>query len=79
MLTKIISKTKYPYFERDIAIKEWLTRHPDIEDDDWVAIDDCLCADEKHMILINPSCGLHIDDANKVLDFFKCQFMLFYM
>ena len=52
------ANTRYPDIPRDAAIKEWLARHDEVED--WCAIDDCLCADEAHMVLIDPDAGLHV-------------------
>ena len=54
--------TRYPDLPRDVAIKEWLARHDDVED--WCAIDDCLCADDEHMVLVDPDAGVHVGHLN---------------
>lgn len=54
--------TRYPDIARDLAVKEWLARHDEVED--WCALDDVLCADEDHMVLVDPDAGLHVGHLN---------------
>jgi hypothetical protein len=56
------ANTLYPNIPRDVAIKEWLARHDEV--DDWCAIDDCLCADDEHMVLVDPDAGVHVGHLN---------------
>ena len=55
--------TKYPDISRDLAVKEWLARHPEVEA--WVAIDDVECAEKPNMILVDPDAGLHVGHLNQ--------------
>ena len=71
------ANTLYPDIPRDIAIKEWLARHDEAQD--WVAIDDCLCADEDHMVLVDPDAGVHIghlNDAARILGAAPCLILM---
>jgi len=55
--------TLYPDIPRDLAVKEWLARHDEVEA--WVAIDDVECADAPNMILVDPDAGLHVGHLNQ--------------
>jgi len=57
--------TKYPGIPRDLAIKEWLGRHDELEE--WLALDDVRCADDEHMILVDPDAGLHVGHLNDAI------------
>jgi len=49
--------TRYPDLARNLAIKEWLAQHDEVEE--WVAVDDCQCAEAPNMVLVDPDCGIH--------------------
>jgi hypothetical protein len=69
--------TLYPSIPRDVAIKEWLARHDEVEA--WVAIDDVLCADPEHMILVDPDAGVHVghlNDAVRILGGKPCLILM---
>lgn len=57
--------TAYPDLPRDVAVKEWLTRHPEVTA--WVALDDVRCADDEHMVLVDPDAGLHLGHLNDAI------------
>lgn len=58
-------KTKYPDLARDIAVKEWLHRHPEVTN--WVAIDDVKFTDSENLIWVDPDAGLHVGHLNKAI------------
>ena len=60
-------KTKYPNIPRDEAIQDWLSRHEEVGNL-WAAIDDALCADDFHMIWVDPEAGVHIGHLNKAIE-----------
>lgn len=57
--------TNYPDIARDLAVKEWLARHPEVRE--WVALDDVRCADDDHMILVDGDAGLHVGHLNDAI------------
>lgn len=58
-------KTKYPDLPRDLAVKEWLHRHPEVTQ--WVALDDVKFIDNENLVLVDPDAGLHIGHLNQVI------------
>lgn len=58
-------RTSYPWKPRDVAVTEWLERHPEIEQ--WVAFDDAAFTDDERLILVDQEAGLHLGHVNKAL------------
>lgn len=58
--------TKYPDIERDLAVKEWLHRHPEVTD--WVALDDARFTEDDRLIWVDPDAGLHLGHLNEAID-----------
>jgi hypothetical protein len=68
-------KTKYPQIARDLAVLEWLSRHPEVED--WIAFDDVKFTDKDNLIWIDPDAGLHLTHLNVALNRWGCaQFLV---
>lgn len=68
-------KTKYPQIARDLAVLEWLSRHPEVED--WIAFDDVRFTDKDNLIWIDPDAGLHLGHLNTALGRWGCtQFLI---
>lgn len=59
-------KTRYPSLARDLAVKDWLFRHPEVEH--WIAFDDVRFTDEPNLIWIDAVAGLHIGHLNQAID-----------
>jgi hypothetical protein len=51
-------RTLYPRLDRDKAVQEWLSRHLEVCED-YLCLDDVLCAEPDHMVLVDPDAGLH--------------------
>jgi hypothetical protein len=58
--------TKYPQIDRGLAVKEWLARHPEVED--WVALDDVRFTDDERLIFIDSDAGVHLGHLNMAID-----------
>lgn len=58
--------TKYPQIERDLAVKEWLARHPEVTD--WVALDDVKFTEDERLIWVDPDGGLHLGHLNAAIE-----------
>jgi hypothetical protein len=58
--------TIYPSIARDLAVTEWLHRHPEVED--WIAFDDTRFTDAENLIWVDPDAGLHLKHLNVALD-----------
>lgn len=68
-------KTIYPQIDRDLAVGEWLNRHPEVED--WIAFDDVRFTDKDNLIWVDPDAGLHLGHMNAALDRWNCtQFLV---
>lgn len=59
-------QTKYPGLERDLAVKEWLDRHPEVTR--WVALDDIQFTDDERLIWVDPDAGLHLWHLNTAIE-----------
>lgn len=59
-------KTYYPQYPRDLAVKDWLRRHPDVTD--WVALDDVRFTEDERLIWIDPDAGLHLGHLNRAVE-----------
>lgn len=57
--------TKYPGIERDLAVKEWLHRHPEVTD--WIALDDVKFTDDARLIWVDPDAGVHLGHLNEAI------------
>lgn len=55
--------TRYPDIPRDLAVKEWLKRHPEALD--WIALDDTKFTDAENLIWVDPEAGLHLGHLNQ--------------
>ena len=64
-------KTKYPQIARETAVREWLARHPEIED--WIAFDDERFTTRENLIWVDPDAGLHLGHLNAALKRWKCE------
>ena len=53
--------TRYPELDRDLAVKEWLGRHPT---EAWIAFDDVHFTKDERLIFIDSDAGLHIGHLN---------------
>lgn len=58
--------TKYPEIQRDIAVNEWLHRHPEVTA--WVAFDDARFTDKENLIWIDPDTGITVPHLNAAID-----------
>lgn len=58
--------TKYPDIERGLAVKEWLSRHPEVTD--WVALDDVRFTDDPRLIFVDSDAGLHLGHLNAAVE-----------
>lgn len=61
-------KTKYPRVDREKAVNDWLLKHDEV--DDYVCIDDVQCADDDHMLLVDPDIGLTVAGMNQIIERF---------
>lgn len=59
-------KTSYPSLPRDIAVREWLARHAEVER--WVALDDVRFTEEPNLIWVDPDAGLHVGHLNAAIE-----------
>lgn len=57
--------TLYPRLARDVAVKEWLARHPEVTD--WIALDDARFTDDERLIWVDPDAGLHVGHINHAI------------
>jgi hypothetical protein len=68
-------RTKYPDLDRDVAVVEWLSRHPEVRD--WVAFDDCEFTEADNLIWVDPNAGLNLSHLNSALSRWGCaQFLV---
>lgn len=59
-------KTTYPVWnKRSDSVRQWLASNPGV--DDYVCIDDVICAVDGHMILVDPYIGLTLRHANEII------------
>lgn len=59
-------KTAYPAWnKRNDAVRQWLASHSYIED--YLCIDDVVCASPDHMICVDPYIGLTLRHANEII------------
>lgn len=58
--------TKYPDLPRDVAVKEWLHRHPEVTD--WIALDDVKFTEDERLIWVDPDAGLHLGHLNNAIE-----------
>lgn len=67
--------TSYPMISRGLAVKDWLHRHPEV--DEWIAFDDARFTDDENLIWVDPDAGLHLGHLNLALDRWGCsQFLV---
>lgn len=70
-------KTKYPSISRDMAVIEWLNRHPETSDKEWIAFDDVRFTKNPNLILVDPDGGLHLGHLNAACNRWNCpQFLV---
>lgn len=58
--------TQYPDLPRDVAVTEWLARHPEVTH--WVALDDVKFTPDERLIWIEPMAGLDVNHLNQAID-----------
>ena len=59
-------KTAYPTWnKRDDSVRQWLASHSYVED--YICIDDVVCAPSDHMMLVDPYIGLNLRQANLII------------
>lgn len=58
--------TLYPQIDRALAVKEWLSRHPEVTN--WVALDDVHFTDDERLIFVDSDAGLHLGHLNLAID-----------
>jgi len=61
--------TRYPSLSRADAVRDWLHRHPEVNE--WVAFDDARFTDDDNLIWVDPDAGLHLAHLNIVLERFN--------
>ena len=59
-------KTQYPQYPRDLAVKVWLRRHPEVTD--WIALDDVRFTEEPNLIWVDPDAGLHTGHLQSAIE-----------
>lgn len=58
--------TLYPQIDRALAVKEWLARHPEVED--WIALDDVKFTTDERLIFVDSDSGVTIQHLNMGID-----------
>lgn len=58
--------TKYPDLARDLAVKDWLHRHPEVTE--WIALDDVKFTDDDRLIWVDPDAGVHLGHLNAAIE-----------
>jgi hypothetical protein len=58
--------TKYPDLARDLPVKDWLYRHPEVTE--WIALDDVKFTDDERLIWVDPDAGVHLGHLNEAIE-----------
>lgn len=83
----VIGHTDYPHCSysrkddsespRDIAVKKWLSEHPEVRK--WVAFDDDWFTEDERLIRCDSNCGIGVREMNAALTAFEAKTVLIFM